>query len=125
MGRIKLDESNGVTCDWCFADACFMCSLENTDSNEFRRVFSQYSQQIFSVAPKINQRPLPYAFLHFCSHAHLFVYLYIVPVVEVIFELNRLIYNKINYIRQHYFLLIHKATCFDPSVGHLQIYIAD
>jgi len=87
--------------------------------------FSQYSQQIFSVAPKINQRPLPYAFLHFCSHAHLFVYLYIVPVVEVIFELNRLIYNKINYIRQHYFLLIHKATCFDPSVGHLQIYIAD
>ena len=35
-------------------------------------------------------------------------------------------YNKINYVRQHYlFLLIHKATWFDPSVGHLQAYIAD
>jgi len=35
-------------------------------------------------------------------------------------------YNKINYIRQHYlFLLTHKATCFDPSVDHLQAYIAD
>jgi len=32
---------------------------------------------------------------------------------------------KINYIRQHcLFLFIHKATCFDPSVGHLQAYIA-
>ena len=36
------------------------------------------------------------------------------------------LYNKINYIRQHYlFLFIYKATCFDPSVGHLQAYIAD
>jgi len=33
-------------------------------------------------------------------------------------------YNKINYIRQHY-LFIHKATRFDRSVGHPQAYIAD
>ena len=31
-------------------------------------------------------------------------------------------YNKIYCIRQHY-LFIHKATCFDLSVGHLQAYI--
>jgi len=32
----------------------------------------------------------------------------------------------INYIRQHrLFKFIHKATCFDPSVGHLQAYTAD
>jgi len=31
------------------------------------------------------------------------------------------IYNKIHYIRQHYLCLLkHKATCFDPSVGHFQ-----
>ena len=34
-------------------------------------------------------------------------------------------YNKINYICQHYNLLIHKATCSDPSIGHLQAYIAE
>jgi len=34
--------------------------------------------------------------------------------------------NEINYIRQHYLsLVIHKATCFDLSVGHLQVYIAE
>jgi len=35
------------------------------------------------------------------------------------------LYNKINYVRQNYlFLLIRKATCFDPSVGHLQTHIS-
>ena len=34
-------------------------------------------------------------------------------------EVKQDVYNQINYIRQHcLFLLIHKATCFDPSVGH-------
>ena len=34
-------------------------------------------------------------------------------------------HNKINYICQHYLsLLIHKATCFDPTVGHLQANVA-
>jgi hypothetical protein len=34
-------------------------------------------------------------------------------------------YNKINYTSALTFLFIHKATCFDPSVGHLQTYVAD
>ena len=85
MGSVKQDEPNGVTYNWCMAGVGFVSSLKNTDYDEFRRVFSQSSQQIFSVALKINPRPLPFAFLHFCMQAHLFFHLYIVRDVEVIF----------------------------------------
>ena len=33
--------------------------------------------------------------------------------------------NNNNAMLSTTFLFIHKATCFDPSVGHLQAYIAD
>ena len=46
MGPIKQDESNGVTCDWCLAGVCFVSSLENTDYNEFRRVFLSPSNKL-------------------------------------------------------------------------------
>jgi len=95
---------------------CFVSSLENTDYNEFRRVFSHSFQQIFSVALKINPQPLPYAFLQFRMHAHPFIYLYIVQVLEVIFELNKWIYNKINYIRQHYLFINTQGYMFRPII---------
>ena len=39
-------------------------------------------------------------------------------------EVLEWMYNKIKYTRQHYLFIKHKATCFDPSVCHLQAYIA-
>jgi len=72
--------------------------------------------------------------LDFCSHQEtpLLIELWLSKCVLSFFferrhhEVLEWMYNKINYIHQHYlFLIIHKAICFDPSVGHLQTYVAD
>jgi len=46
-----------------------------------------------------------------------------IQLLNILYELT----NKyvIKYTSALLFLLIHKATCFGPSVGHLQAYIAD
>jgi hypothetical protein len=47
-----------------------------------------------------------------------------IGMILVVIELTGIVI-KINTYVSTIYLFIHKATCFGPSVGHLQAYIAD